>query len=62
MACVRVLWLGLLVDRRQNDEALVVLLDEAVHALVFILVEAHFLANRAQVEADRRVAYHHLEA
>ena len=62
MACIRVLRLGLLVDGRQNDEALLVLLDEAVHALVFILVEAHFLPDRAQVEADRRVAYHHLEA
>ena len=46
----------------QNDEALLVLLDKTVHALVFILIVAHFLPDGAQVEADRRVTYHHLEA
>ena len=52
----------LLVNGGQNDEALLVLLDKTVHALVFILIVAHFLPDGAQVEADRRVAYHHLEA
>ena len=62
VARVRGLRRGLLVNGGQNDEALLVLLHEAVHALVLILIEAHFLPNGSQVEADGRVRNHHLEA
>jgi len=51
----------LLVHRWQDDEALFVLLGEAIQRLVLILVEAHFLACARQVKAEGWVTDHHLE-
>jgi hypothetical protein len=47
--------------RRQDDETLLVLLDEAIHRLVLVLVEPHLLPDARQVHADWWVANNHLE-
>ena len=52
----------LLVHRGQNDEALFVRLDEAIHRVILILIVADFLPNALQVEADWRITDHHFEA
>ena len=52
----------LLVHRGQYDEAFFLCLDEAVDGVVLVLIVTHFLPDGAQVEANGRVTYHHLEA
>ena len=52
----------LFVHRRQDDEALLLSLDEAVQRLVLVLVVAHFLPDAGEVQADGRVADYHFEA
>ena len=48
-------------QRRQNNKAVRVLLDESVHAVVLELVELYFLADAVEVHDKRRVADGHLE-
>jgi hypothetical protein len=47
---------------REDDEAVFIVLDEAVHWVVFVLVELHFLAYSLQVKDQGRVRDEQLEA
>eukprot|EP00355_Strombidium_rassoulzadegani_P004579 CAMPEP_0168617852 /NCGR_PEP_ID=MMETSP0449_2-20121227/5762_1 /TAXON_ID=1082188 /ORGANISM="Strombidium rassoulzadegani, Strain ras09" /LENGTH=235 /DNA_ID=CAMNT_0008658693 /DNA_START=305 /DNA_END=1008 /DNA_ORIENTATION=- len=50
-----------LVDGGQDDEAVLALLDEAVEAVLLVLVELDLLADPAEVEAEGGVGDEHLE-
>ena len=51
----------LLVHRGEDDKAFLIRLHKPVHALVLILIVAHFLPYAPQVEANGRVRNDHLE-
>ena len=51
----------LLVHRGENDKALLICFHKSIHALVLILIVAHFLPYASKVEANRRVRNDHLE-
>ena len=48
--------------RREDDEAIFVVFDEAIHWVVFVLVELHLLSYSLQVKDQRRVRDEQLEA
>ena len=47
--------------RWQYYKAFFVLLDEAVHRFILVLVVAYFLADAAEVQTDGRIADDHLK-
>jgi hypothetical protein len=47
---------------RENDEAFLTSLDEAVHRVILELVELNFLSNTLDVEHDWGITHYHLES